>query len=944
MATNLTKEQYNFLRVNVGLSFDEVKTWQTGKTSGQISEGIKEFEKPQPQPVKQTGFQKVLSTAEKIAKPGIFALDVGKQILEGSIQSVLAPTEMIREGLGKEPITPEFVGGSLLKEIRRKQEAAAGSAIEKGFFNLETLDLGLSLIKPIDLIDVYGASLAKGALSKASAKKIAQIQAKKVLFKKAQEEAAELAAKRKFTSQIRTGVEKRGKVIDLSVPKPDLNLRPTTIKQELLKIQDEIYNLETNGVSNSKLIDIRRGKGSKNVLNLRGDSIRESIKQSEKRLNSLLKKEEELKKKLLKETYNVNKNVIDSVYNPPKKFTKATLKLTDDITEQLDSLASPDAERSLMRQGVKEEETGIKKVYNNHLVSMINVFNKMGNAGRLMTRKIFRVSDNSAIKAGEAVADYENLIKSALKSSGLSKKELGQHISDVLENGIKPMDDAVEELTNFIYSTNKVIANDAKALNVKMKLPGSKEIIDFKELENFFPHMYDLNKIIKIFKKGGKKKNEFLQKIADANDSTLTEAEEIWNKYMITNSKRFVGNLQHARRFNVPGYRTDLKALADYWGNAFHRLEEIREFGNFDEIADAAIKRIGDEGGDAEFARKMWQRITGQDIEDKILETFWSKVRGFNAITLLDTTAITQLAQLSPAMTKFGIFRTLTNLIKVAWSPSKYKNYALRHGTLLDVTNELAMTKGNLTSLYLNRISGIGFVDNFMRSVTTQSAIPYVRETARKLIANPTNKKLLRDFGKIKSIDINKIIKRGHITKQEEDLAIKYLVDLTQVRARQFELPISWTSETGKTITQLKTFTFSFQRYITEEIIKEARHGNFIPMIRLGILSQATGEVIGDLKALALNRERPEGFVRVMENWGYGLTLGYMYEIMKSAEYGAGAVTAGLAGVTASTFGEAIANLYLLIAKQNPDPILKMIIRRLPLVGSSIKGFTFPKK
>ena len=917
-----------------------------------------------------------------VEKPLKFGADIGAEMIKMGGRAVLAPIDMIQEGLGRENVTEKipWLDEPLTKKLERQTKEyfkQTGEYLRTGDtkgIGSSVFDLTVSYIEPTVLFDFAELATLNASLKIAGAAKIAKAKAKlkaaqtlEDVTKRLAQEAVDKQSSAKRIADIKANVKTSGNKVIIDSSKADVDLRVIgEMKDELGSVNKKIVQLQDEGVRGAndliKIDDLTPTNGvpADNVLDLRVKQEQKILKARDTQLNDLLKKKQSLIDNLNKKMYNVNEGELDlyskpvvtnistSAKAPNKVISEVTGMKTDKFAEKLlkeaaDSIDN-NASKSMMKKSVQAGSEG-GDFWHRHFVSIADTFEKMGQAGKLMIKKIYQAADKADAVYGQFMVGFKTTLKDAIKNTNYSKKELGPLVSKYLENGLSSGDKYIDDLVDYAREVNKIISDRAVAQNVLLKAPDG-TVLKFEAMDNFFPHMYDSEKMLKTFRKSPAAKTKYIEDIAKANDVTFAEAETIFNKYISYNADRYVGSLQHARTANLPGYRTDIGALPDYWNQSITRLSEIEQFGNFDEVGDFLIKRIGDDGGNHALAKNMYDTVVGRDKANVAGNKILSRMRKFHSVSLLSpSTAVLQFSQLAPAMQKFGIFNTLGELAKSAIRPGKYKNFAMSKGTLLNTAREMANTTGGFAELYLNKLSGIGYVDNFIRGVSTSAAKNWTDDLIKKLSTGKRTKFVQRELAKIKTIDAEKIIKSGTATQAEKDSIIKYLVDKTQVRARSFELPVSWSSETGKTLTQLKSFTFGMQRYLKEEIWHELKRGNAVPLVKLGIASGLTGEVIADIRGILTNKKRPDEIgERLLDNWTSTLTLGFLFEVGMASQYGEGALTGAVAGPSVSFIGQSGNALWQLLAEQNPDPIFKLMLRRFPGIGPTLQGYVYPSK
>ena len=122
------------------------------------------------------------------------------------------------------------------------------------------------------------------------------------------------------------------------------------------------------------------------------------------------------------------------------------------------------------------------------------------------------------------------------------------------------------------------------------------------------------------------------------------------------------------------------------------------------------------------------------------------------------------------------------------------------------------------------RYTGFNFVERLNRTVAANAGKYFARDTFEKLLANPTNKKARDTLAKM-NVDVDAALKRGALNEADELRAGQNIVNRTQFKTDVTELPLFWSSEPGRLLTQYKRFQFKSGQLVKDEIIKEAAKG-----------------------------------------------------------------------------------------------------------------------
>ena len=94
------------------------------------------------------------------------------------------------------------------------------------------------------------------------------------------------------------------------------------------------------------------------------------------------------------------------------------------------------------------------------------------------------------------------------------------------------------------------------------------------------------------------------------------------------------------------------------------------------------------------------------------------------------------------------------------------------------------------------------------------------------------------------------------MNEADELRAGQNIVNRTQFKTDVTELPLFWTSEPGRLLTQYKRFQFKSGQLVKDEILKEAVKGNVMPLARAAmILPIAGGAVVTAKDAIRFGQQ-----------------------------------------------------------------------------------------
>ena len=398
---------------------------------------------------------------------------------------------------------------------------------------------------------------------------------------------------------------------------------------------------------------------------------------------------------------------------------------------------------------------------------------------------------------------------------GLTVKQKS-NLTDVLEGKANPVDKAVADSSVVMRNLLNKIQRTAKDTG-----------LDVGYREDYFPRQYNWDEITK-----GKRHEEVLQHMVESGQaSTKAEAENFLKDFIGKNRERKAGNLEYERLFDIPGYEKDPeKALTMYADSAAKRISEAKSFGAKDEVSSALINKIAEGGGDYQQAQKIFDNV--YKGEDK--NAFAQFLLGYNAFTKLSLGFFSNLTQSVNTASKAGLLNTVKGAgqaLAQGIKAVKGKNYddlAVLANTLDD---HVMLQESGLSNKF---IQGSMYlfqkVENFNRRTATYAGKYRAEELANILKSDPQSAFASRQLESL-GIKVEDIVK-GKLTQEQLAKAANKMTRITQFKIDSLNLPTAWRTPLGKVLSQFKSFSFMQTKFIRDEIVKEARLGNFAPLAR----------------------------------------------------------------------------------------------------------------
>ena len=466
-------------------------------------------------------------------------------------------------------------------------------------------------------------------------------------------------------------------------------------------------------------------------------------------------------------------------------------------------------------QGIPQKSTDIPKNLSplrKLFTSGGRILEESGAGGKRLSELIkSQRLDEDLIRGG-----YQSRLNNILK--GVKKKDRIL-LTDILEGKVKTKSKKAQQIRKLLDEIGTKAEKEGFQIRV-----GNKNI-PFKKRQNYFPRIYNFDKLTK-----GKHRDKALKHLVETGQArNLAEAEKLLSDFISGNVERRAGNLEYARQFDLPGYEKDPAiALENYIAKVSKRFSEAKHFGKKDEKTASLIDRIAKEGGDYREAQKIFDLTTQGNQTNKFVKaaTQW------NLATKLDLSAITNATQSLNTMTKAGIKNTIKGAIKGFTKEGKeFADLAGVYENFIHV-REQGFKPSKIVRGVLYPFKK---VEEFNRRTAGNTAKYRVEQLAKRMKTNKNTKYAVRELKKL-GVDPFKALK-GKLTVKDLKTAANKLSEATQFKVDPIDVPPAWKSNLGKLAFQFKSFSFMQAKFIRDEILKEATKGNLAPMIRFLILA-----------------------------------------------------------------------------------------------------------
>ena len=568
-------------------------------------------------------------------------------------------------------------------------------------------------------------------------------------------------------------------------------------------------------------------------------------------------------------------------------------------------------------------------------LSVSGELSKMGDSGQEIARRLGAARDTS--ETGQAW--FMKQIPTVLK---LNNKEFPRFV-DALKALSKGEDPGV------------ITPNIQQAINEwSQAIPQVREVagkvgLDVGDLgPYYFPQNYSellnnqagLNKTANALVKSGQAKT-----IGEA----LQQLQFMKRQY----STKF-GHFEESRKVDLPGYDKSKNALISYIQGAFNKIGDVEQFGPKGEIASKLISQLGSEGQDAERASRLVKIANGtEEYNQPGLEKVSGAMRAFNRVTKLGLSAILNAGQLTNTATKGGFFRTVKDAGKFLTKNDRdfIDATGVNADSVLSNLREQTGVSGKITG----KITAPGFnaVERLNRGTSALVGRDMANVLHEKAIAGDANaEQALRQLGVEGDLG-------PELTPQQQIQAARKFVEQTQFKVDPQDLPAWANSPMGKMAAQFRTFSYKQQKFMWDEVVKQATQGNVLPLLRFVTVGSAVGYVTGQARGVLRgqpwtqvkgNQENPTQsdvgqFLTALNNvGGAGLVSNAIFpaQNVKSSrfpQYLASSVlgpTAGFAVQTATNVSQAAAG--------NPSALERQGLNTIPIAGPFIANKTMPFK
>lgn len=344
--------------------------------------------------------------------------------------------------------------------------------------------------------------------------------------------------------------------------------------------------------------------------------------------------------------------------------------------------------------------------------------------------------------------------------------------------------------------------------------------------QTYYPHFIDYDRIFK----NKNTYNEAINHLVKTGQATSPEeAIKLLGYARDVSRNRTFGNLEASRIVDLPFYDKTNNSFRQYIQGSTRRIAQVENFGLKDEKALKMIADAGLEGADTEAMKNAYDVAVGAKRYNPTTEKTSRNIRRYITTTRLGLGALTNVSQSVNTGVVTGHFRTMGAMLKQL--DPKTREFVGDTGVIADaVINDIRSQQGfesfGKTALgkATNAITApfFGQVERFNRAVASTAGRDYALRLAQR-----------GDEATLRKLGVTGEISNGTLTKNQQVQAARKVVEKTQFKVDPQDLPGWADSPGGKLVAQFRTFSYNQGKFFSNEIVKPAAKGDFMPLARV---------------------------------------------------------------------------------------------------------------
>lgn len=425
-----------------------------------------------------------------------------------------------------------------------------------------------------------------------------------------------------------------------------------------------------------------------------------------------------------------------------------------------------------------------------------------------------------------------------------------------------------------------------------------------------------------------------------------------------------VSTIEKPRIYTFKNVTNDpVENLVSYFNNVSRRVNEIKYFGQHGELLHQRLASIGNEGGDANFAQGVMNRLLNQTAKDQSGDYVVRQLRAFQGATKLSLSALPNMQQgvvnsYIRSQSEPAVFKGFKNSFTEEGVNFARKAGIIRNQEADKYLEQIAGMKNDINATSVEKLADkVGDISFFKKSEEAnriQAANigrEYINELAQKFLRNPEGKigtKTLRDELVAFRVDPDQLMKRGKLTLNEELKAANIFTGETQFGTKALGMPAIYNSSAaGKLAGQFSMFPIQ-QGKLTLGALKQ-HPLKTLPII--GATSVGIGGPLGMVSNVARGKapvEQKSSPQKTIANYVLNSILssgafGKVGGVISGVNYGPESVISQMVGPTVTEAGKAAYNTGLAV-KGKPKQLIKQGISQIPFVGKAAANILLPGK
>lgn len=392
-------------------------------------------------------------------------------------------------------------------------------------------------------------------------------------------------------------------------------------------------------------------------------------------------------------------------------------------------------------------------------------------------------------------------------------------------------------------------------------------------------------------------------------------------------------------------YEKDPMKWGPHWlDNLSGRLSRAQMWGPQDEEYTRLKGMLQEKGGDTNRLEGYWRAFIGHPQHDDFAEMARAVGAGLTISGLGPRVGVLQLMQLANPIAKFGYRRTMAG-VAAALNDPEMRKFVEGTGALLPSSNMswMGSDAGNMSTWWVQHMTGMPTTDRYVRVVSSIAAGLQAQEDAAILAQGGANflPKARAAAERLTSLGLNPAeIGPEGLNMAQMKTAMLNGSNITQFSSHMSTMPMWWKTPQGRWIYKFRTFAKQQSTFIQNEVIGEARRGNFAPLARYvsayAGLHEAASPIL-DFVSGVDRKEDMDAYEAAMDkltSLTYAGMLGGFGDAINVARQSTAARVAGyLAGPAVGNLlqtGEAVANT---VRTGDPAYVEQRAVRMVPLVG-----------